>query len=227
MSEILIRPHPHFEEHHLENGEAAVCMQHNGECSVLIEIAGSPEEEKLLAGNAEKALDRLDQFFDGRFAELFPGLHIKIGDGLVEGGALADAANNRVLADRQKMLINLKESEELLKEFFEPGERTRVMSAEETAEPGSVLQYELIHEIGHLLDEQPPGPAGKRVDASESPTKYGRVPDKWHANKDHEAFAEGFTHMVFGADVSPRMQEAVQSAVEARVSMFENNRGEL
>lgn len=224
MSEILAKPHHHFEEHHLENGEVVICMQHNGECSVLTEITAPPEEEKLLASNAQEALERLDQFFGGRFSEIFPGLHIKIGDGLVEGGALADAPNNRVLADRQKMQLSLKESEELLREAFEPGERTRVMSDEDAAKPGSVLQYELIHELGHILDEQTPGPVGKRVDASESPTKYGRVPDKWHENKDHEAFAEGFTHMVFGAEVSEAMKDAVLAAVQGRMELFDSKK---
>ena len=79
----------HFETHHSDNGEVVMCLQSDGQCSVLVEIDANEEEQEMFIANTQKSLDLLDKFFDGKFADIFTGLHIKIGDGLVEGGAQA------------------------------------------------------------------------------------------------------------------------------------------
>lgn len=224
MSEAIIpKSHPHFETHHQGKGKEIICMQNGGKCSILVEVDGNEEEQALFTATTGKALSLLDNFFGGKFAGTFRGLHIKIGDGLVNGGAEAKSAENRIVADKQKMQTSLKDEEQLLAKYFDPGDRTRVMSEKEAAQPASAWVYELIHEVGHLLDEQTAGPARKRVAASESPTKYGREPDDWHATKEHEAFAEGFTHMVFGAPVSPAMRKAVEKTLVIRLAQTEQN----
>lgn len=217
-AEIMTKPHPHFETHHGKNGEILVCMQSQGECSVLVEIKDATKAEaEILKTQSANALEKLDDFFGGRFAECFSGLHIKIGDDLVEGGALALAQDNTILADRQKMLISLQESEHLLSEYFDPGDRTRTMDDELAKQPGSVLIYELIHETGHILDETAQGRSAKGL-TPHSPTKYGRELDDWHNDKDHEAFAEGFTHKVLGQPVSLTMEQAVAEAVQIKIA---------
>lgn len=216
--ETLTESPVHFEEKHTSGGEI-ICMQREHQCSIAVEITGaSPEEEQILADNSKQALEKLDSFFGGQFAELFSGLHIKVGDGLTEGGAQAIPKENRIVADREKMLMSAARAEKILIEmgYLLPGERTNVMGGLKD-QLGSVLQYELIHEVGHLLDEQTPdGLARKRISPEHSPTKYGREVDDWHDHKDHEAFAEGFTHMVLGGEVSEPMIRAVNNAVTNR-----------
>ena len=164
---------------------------------MTIEVDASPEERAILEKALERGLAKLDAFFDGKFSETFAGLHLHVGDGLTKSGAEAFPEENKIVFDRTKMM----------------------MSPEEAAKPGSCLEYTLIHEVGHLVDEQSPGNKRHRVQATESPTKYGRVPDEYHDEKDHEAFAEGFTYMVYGKPVSRIMETAVRETVAARRSL--------
>src|SRR3990167_8311429 len=105
--ELASQASEHFNENH-QDGNETICMGNDGQCSVTVEIAGDNEQEQqVLEAAAERALTRLDTFFDGRFAKLFTGLRIQIGDGLVQGGAEAKPEKNVVLADRKKMLMSL------------------------------------------------------------------------------------------------------------------------
>lgn len=215
--ETIYQSPDHFEEYHTIDSEI-ICMQHNDQCCIQVEIIDTnPEEQAVLASAAESALKKLDSFFDKRFAELFSGLRIRIGDGLVRGGAEALPKENLILADRRKMLMSVADAEVKLSEYADPGDWSSVMGEQEAAAAGSSLEYNIIHETGHLLDEQTSGPVRHRVNPSESPTKYGRVADDWHEEKAHEAFAEGFTYMVYGSQVSETMEKAVRDTLKARV----------
>lgn len=219
MTETLNRPeHPeHFSEVHHENGEALMCMSSGGECRVLVEVMPgySPEEEQQLIASTTGALQAIDQFTGGKAADIFTGLHIKIGEDVAEGGAKAVAEENAVLLNGRKMLLSVAEMRQLSGAYRDE----ELAGFPDEQRPGGALEYTLVHEIGHVLDGQTKtGEAYHRVAASESPTKYGRETDEWHAdNKDHEAFAEGFAHAVYGMPVSETMEATVRETIGARL----------
>lgn len=203
-----------------EDAETIVSMLHEGERAVSVEITGTTEERLVLEDATKDALTRLDAYFeshDADFSEVFAGLDVRIADDGERGGK-ALPAENRIVLDKQSMLMSLSEAEALLvKEgILEAGDYTRVMDDDEADKPGSSLVYTFIHELGHLVDEQSEGDKRHRVAPAQSPTKYGREPDAFHEEKDHEAFAEGFVYDVLGASVTPEMKEAVAKTVALR-----------
>jgi len=113
MAETLNKPENpnHFSEVHHENGEALMCMSSGGECRVLVEVmAGySPEEEQQLIASITSALEAIDQFTGGRAADIFTGLHIKIGEDVAEGGAKAVAEENgwKIVIERKNIAYTL------------------------------------------------------------------------------------------------------------------------
>lgn len=220
MAEVLNRQTKpeHFELHHGDHGEALVCMTHDGECALLVEVRDeySQEEQVRLSEATEQALESLDVFLGGKASELFAGLRIKIGEGLIEGGGKAYAEDNELVLSGHKMMLSI-------------AEMRRISGAYDVDElgggridpdqPYGTLGYTLVHEMGHILDGQTEsGQAYSRINSSESPTKYGRESDEWHEHKDHEAFAEGFAHTVYGMPVSETMKLAVQDTIEARLA---------
>ncbi|MEX0748745.1 MAG: hypothetical protein WD467_03495 [Candidatus Saccharimonadales bacterium] len=207
----------HFELHHEDNGEAIVCMSHDNECSVLAQIAAeySDVEEEFLATSVEQALSAIDNYMEGRASEVFQGLHIVLGEDLTSGGAEALPAENRVLLNGRKLSMSIADMRNTL-DSYSDDELTGGSIDEH--DPSGALQYTLVHEMGHILDERTlTGESRHRVDAGESPTAYGRVPDEWHDEKDHEAFAEGFAHLVFGIPVSSVLETAVAETIESRL----------
>ncbi len=217
MTETHTRPdHPeHFDVHH-ENGEALMCMSSGGECRVLVEVMPgyTPEEEQQLIASTTSALEAIDHFTGGKAADIFTGMHIKIGEDVAEGGAKAVAEENQVLLNGRKMLLSIAEMRQVSGAYSDD----ELASFPDEHRPGGALEYSLVHEIGHVLDGRTEtGEAYHRIDASESPTKYGREFDKWHDdNKDHEAFAEGFAHAVWDMPVSEAMGNTVRDTVNAR-----------
>lgn len=224
MAETLNRPEypEHFDVHH-ENGEALMCMSSGGECRVLVEVmAGySPKEEQQLIASTTGALEAIDRFTGGRAADIFTGLHIKIGEDVAEGGAKAVAEENQVLLNGRKMLLSIAEVKQVSGAYSDE----ELIGFPNEHRPGGALEYTLVHEIGHILDGQTKtGEAYHRITADESPTKYGREADKWHShNKDHEAFAEGFAHTVYGMPVSETMEATVRETIEARAQEIAEN----
>lgn len=205
----------HFDTHH-ENDETIVCMQHAGTCSVLVEVDGTPEQQAVLERASEKALQKLDAVFGGRFAEAFSGLHIKFGQ--YEDGGEAHQEKNEITFDIEKMSMSLADAENHLVEqgVLNPGDWTRTMSEEEAAEPGSCLTYNLVHEVYHLIDERAEDGSWTGIDTSQSPTKYGTT-------KRNEAGAEAFTYMVFGQPIDPMAQSVVQGRIETKVTTISSN----
>ena len=224
MAEALNRPeHPeHFSEVHHEDGEALMCMSSGGECRILVEVIPgySPEEEQQLIASTTSALQAIDQFTDGKAADIFTGLHIKIGEDVAEGGAKAVAEENVVLLNGRKMLLSIAEMRQASGAYRDE----ELVGFPDEQRPGGALEYTLVHEIGHILDGQTKtGEAYHRVAANESPTKYGRETDEWHSdNKDHEAFAEGFAHAVYGMPISETMEASVRETLDTRLQEIEN-----
>lgn len=226
MAEILYRPEhtEHFSEVHHENGEALICMSSAGECHILVDVMPgySPEEEQQLIASTTRALEAIDLYTNGKATDIFTGLQITIGEDVAEGGAKAMAKENQVLLNGRKMLLSIAEMKRASRAYDD--EELAGFPEEDRA--GGALEYTLVHEIGHILDGQTKtGEAYHRVPASESPTKYGREPDEWHSNnKDHEAFAEGFAHAVYGMPVSEVMEASVQETIDARLQEIEESR---
>lgn len=223
MAEILNKTghQEHFDIHH-ENGEALVCMSSGGECRVLVEVmAGySTEEEQQLITSTTGALEAIDRFTDGIAADIFTGLHIKIGEDVTEGGAKAVTEENKVLLNGSKMLLSVAEMKQVSGAYRDE----ELVEFPDDNRPGGALEYILVHEMGHILDGvSEDGAHPFRVSPAESPTTYGSAPDKYHEVKFHEAFAEGFAHMVWGMSVSETMKVAVQEAINERSQVGNNN----
>lgn len=216
MAETLNKPeHPeHFDVHH-ENGEALICMSSGGECSTLVEIAAgySPEEEQQLIASTTSALEAVDRFTGGRAADIFTGLHIKLGEDETEsGGALPE--ESLIVLNGRKMLMSVAEMRTVSGGYSDE----ELTDFPDVNRPGGALEYVLVHEVGHILDGvDVDGKHPFRVSPSESPTNYGRVPDEYHDEKYHEAFAEGFAHAVYGMPISETMEAVVRETIDARI----------
>jgi|GEM_PF-2026336 hypothetical protein len=214
--ELATGRHPHIESHH-DSSETLFCLVHNGECGVTVDILASSEEQSKLETAIMAAIERLDDFFDGKFAELFRGLEVQVGDGLTESGGEAFGDQNRIVLDRQKMLLTLREEDALYAQngFADEGDRMRAVGEE--AYDMSAAYYELIHEVGHILEERadlhlPKHERLHRADglAAKSPTQlYNQDPEK-----PHEAFAEAFAYMVLGNTIDHELTVVVDCAIE-------------
>lgn len=217
MPEIL-QPseHPiHFAEKH-ENGEYLMCISTDSECKILIEILDgyTSEEEETLTGALKLTLQSVDLFLAGRSTDLFAGLHIQIGEDITEGGGKAIPEENKILLNGRKLLMNIEQLREV-SGIYTSDELTEFPN---TKRPGSALEYTLAHEMGHIIDGQThQGKKYHRVSSVESPTKYGKEYDQWNSdNKDHEAFAEGFAHLVYRMPVSDDLEQSVRTTVAQR-----------
>jgi hypothetical protein len=214
MSIETIHSNPdHFESHH-ENGETILCMQHNSQCSILVEVQGTPEQQEILRGASERTLKRLDDYFGGRMAELFSGLHIKFGD--YDGGGEAHQEKNLITFDTNRMSMSLADAEALLvgTDVLNPGDWTGTMTSEAAEKPGSCLDYNLPHEIYHMLDIRSETGEWEGIDVSLSPTKYG-------SQKRNEAAAETFAYMIYGREVNPAAFAVFERRVSERMSEIE------
>lgn len=213
--EVASGDHPHIEASH-SDGEALFCLVHNGECGVTVNVRAAPEEQAKLEAAIMPAVDKLDDFFGGSFAERFKGLEVEVGDGLTEGGAEAFGQENRIVLDRQKMLMTVREEDAFFAEngLAVAGDRLRAVPEAFHDQPAAF--YELIHELGHVLEEQADAdkPKEQRLQraaglADKSPTElYGQDP-----NRPQEAFAEAFAYMVLGQPVDPRLSAVVNQAI--------------
>jgi hypothetical protein len=221
MAEVLPQTQApeHFELHYEDNGEATICMTHGGACALLVEVMDgyTPEEEQQLIDSTVRALEAIDRLTQDKTGEIFRDLHIKIGEDLAWGGARALAEENQVVLNGRKMLLSIAEMR-TVSGAYDKSELQNDSIEEDR--PGGALEYTLVHEMAHILDGRTvSGNPYHRIAASESPTKYGREPDEGHSeNKGHEAFAEGFAHMVYGIAVSPAMETVIQETLEMRLN---------
>lgn len=220
MTEVLNKQeHPvHFSEHHADNGDVLICMGDDSQCSVSVEIANGYDVEQVavLTTASRETLTAIDKLLEGRSTKAFAGLRIKIGEGLTEGGGEAKVPENEVVLSGAKMLMTLAQMREVVDEY-DPGDLRGGVIPDD--EPGGALKYTLAHEIMHVaaghVDANDPTHPGLSV---ESPTKYGREPDKWHDSKDNEALCDGFAHMVWQIPVTDVMRAAVTQTINERTA---------
>lgn len=204
-----------FEVKH-DNGETIICHSSSENCQILTEVMPgySPEEKKLIIDTSIATLQAVDKYCQGLSADIFSGLHVVIGEDLAGGGGEAIVEENRIVLNGRKMLISLNDMRRVSGSYSE----NELVDFPDPDSPASALQYTLVHEVGHILDwYTESGQPYHRIPAEESPTSYGRTTDQWHTDsKDHEAFAEGFAHAVYGVPISEAMAGVVKRTVEAR-----------
>jgi len=208
--EIAKGSHPHIESRH-DGSEAVFCLVSGGECGVVFEIHANAEEQKKLEAALLTSVEYLDRFFDGKFAGLFKGLEVEIGDNLTEGGGEALSAENKIVLDRQKMLMTVRESDALLAELGMAHEGDRLRAVPEELHDMSVAVYEFVHEVGHIVHDRSEGERPTPSDlAAKSPTHL-YLQDPTRAN---EAVAEGFAYMVFGQEIDSDLGGVVRQSVD-------------
>lgn len=186
--------------------------------SINIEISKdySDSEKHQLIESTNQALIMIDEFMGGHAAKVFKGLSINIGEGLAPGGGEALSAENKVNLNGRAMLMSLAEMRTKVPDYSESELRGSTI---EENEPGGALKYTLVHEMGHILDElTKEGNVRHRIPASESPTRYGREPDEWNSEKDHEAFAEGFAGAVWGMRISEALRKVIHETIMLKMA---------
>lgn len=193
-------------------------MLHNGEKFLSVEITGNYDQEELtqLVTANKSALETIDKFLEGNTCRLFDGLTVRVGEDLTSGGGKAISSKNLILMNGRKTLISLADMRAITGSY-DDGELQG--GTIDDNDPIGAFTYNLAHEIGHILDERTmSGNQKHRVNASESPTRYGREPDHYHDEKDHEAFAEGFAHLVYNMPVSNTLAKAVHETIQAKLA---------
>ena len=214
--EVASGNHPHIESHH-EGNEALFCLVHGGECGVTVEVHASPAEQEFLEQGLHEAINNLDVYFDGKFAELFKGLEIEVGDGLTDGGGEAFGEDNKIVLDRQKMLMSVSDEDELLAElgFANEGDRLRALPVELHGMSAAV--YELVHEVGHIVEERADLnlPAEERLKRASGMTHLSPTNlYKQDPNRPQEAFAEAFAYKVFGQEVDKDLGDIIDRTTD-------------
>lgn len=192
-------------------------MNLSNQFAIEIEISDeyNSDEHQLLIDVTNKTLDTIDNFLDGRTRDIFKGLRIKIGENVAKGGGEAISTQNTIALNGRPMLMSIAKMRHVA--GYLPKELTDSSIGEN--EQGGALRYTLAHEMGHILDElTESGHKMHRIAAKESPTKYGREADEWNTEKDHEAFAEGFAHMVYGMQVSETLAKAIDETIQAKIA---------
>lgn len=174
------------------------------------------EERQQLTDTAKEALVKVDEYLDGKTEDIFSGLTIRIGENVTKGGGEAISDKNMIKLNGRPMLMSLSEMRHKVPDYGHEELRGSTIDEDEV---GGALRYTLVHEMGHILDElTETGDKRHRVASSESPTIYGREPDQYNSEKDHEAFAEGFAHVVYGMPVSGALAEAIQETVRLKLA---------
>lgn len=184
---------------------------------VIIELSDEYNDEELqqLKDATKEALISVNEYLDGKLEDIFGGLKIRIGED-INGGGEAIATENLVELNGTRMLMSLAEMREKVPNY---NDDELTGSKIDDNEVCGALKYTLVHEMGHILDElTETGDKMHRVSANESPTKYGREADEHSTEKDHEAFAEGFAHMVYGMPVSEALAKAVNETIGLKLA---------
>lgn len=214
--DFLVALHTHLMNKYF-NGETVENLEEESDFGIAIELSDEYDdtERKQLTDATKQALEAVDIFLDGETKNVFSGLTIKIGEGVASGGGEAIADKNMITLNGRPMLMSVSEMRE--KAGYMAEELTG--STIDENEPGGALKYTLVHEMGHIIDElTESGDKMHRVPSSESPTVYGREPDQYNTEKDHEAFAEGFAHMVYGMPVSEALEKSIQETIQLKLA---------
>ena len=213
--EFLVALHAHLMSRYLPE-ETVRDNEKKLTFGVGIEISDEydDEERQQLADATKEALATVDEYLNGKTEDIFSGLTIKIGENVAQGGGEAISDKNLITLNGRPMLMSIAEMRDVA--GYHP-EELAGGSLDEN-EKGGALKYTLVHEMGHILDElTETGDRMHRVASTESPTVYGREPDQYNSEKDHEAFAEGFAHMVYGMGVSETLAKAIDETIKAKL----------
>lgn len=161
---------------------------------------GSLETVESLIPSAQAAVTRLQQTFDGRLTEAFPGLKIYFADGIEKRGGEAFAAENAIIINAADGKMTVAEAEKFLvgEGSLDEGAWTRIVGPDVTY--GEIT---IVHELGHLLEVKAHGAEGVAFESlghDTSPTKYGREADK-KDGPNNEDYPESLVYEVYGAGV--------------------------
>ncbi len=177
-----------------------------------LELRGFDEPGSLQA--AQFALDLIGAKLTPEQLKKLAGVVISVGENLTESGGRADAENNTVVLDKIKNNFSLSEVEPWLVEqgFLNPGDWTKTMAEDSVNSKWSTLTYQLIHELGHIVDGRSVGDKYMRLDPSLSPTKYG-------SEDASEAFAEAFAHYVLGAPTGEAVKDVLDKTIASEIDL--------
>ena len=212
--------HPlHFEDCHSED-ETDICLTRDGSCAVGIAIKAPETQERQDFESAIKnSLERVEAYLgtnhDTSVAELFQGLFIEIGDDLTPSGGQAFVEKNKIVFDRQKMRKSLAAAEAELIEigWLNEGDWTATMDETSSSRPASCLEYNLAHELAHILFDE--SEAEVPADTT-SPTKLGE-------EKPKESIAESYARLVFGVDIPADTKAFIDTKIQERVARMRLN----
>lgn len=172
-----------------------------GACKVTVEIQTGTEP------TPDWAIELAKSKVQAALGDTFPvtgDLLIEVADNITESGGEARVEEDHILFDYKKMRLSLQASEDIMVAdgWVEPGERTKVLPNIKD-KPWSSLVYDLVHELGHIVDGKAPGNKYERIDPKIAPTKYGK-------RNSREAFAETFTYWVFRQLVNPEAESVIK-----------------
>ncbi len=166
-----------------------------------VEISGISEASCSQA--LDDAFNLLDKKLPLAVKQLIASTKIIIGSGLIESGGFTNAEERIITLDAGKNALTLQAAEDFLIEagYLNLGDWTKALPLSKD-QKWSCLTYQLVHEVGHLVDGLSSGNAYKRLSTQLSPTKYGAVGTS-------ESFAEAFAHWVFDLDILPEARQAI------------------
>lgn len=161
---------------------------------------GSLEAVESLASSAQAAAERLQQAFDGRLTEAFPGLKVYFAEGIEKRGGEAFADENAIVINAADGKMTVAETESFLVSIgsLDEGDWTMIANPDS---PSAEIQ--IVHEVGHLLEAKAHGAEGVAFEGlghNTSPTKYGREADK-KDGPNNEDYPESLVYEVYGAGV--------------------------
>lgn len=171
------------------------------EYGLRVEVAEQESQENARRA-IEAGLEAVKERFGDKAEALLEGVQIVIGDGLTESGGEADHDSRTIILDSEKNRMSLVDAEAQLVEqgFLNPGDWTKALP-DVKDKPWSLVQYNVVHELGHLL--------GVSLPKQFAPTRYG-------LEQENEAFAEAFAHIVYGAPIDPEAEVCVRAVIESK-----------
>lgn len=171
-----------------------------------LHISGSKDGECQKA--IDEAVERLTQALSLKGLKLLMGTEVTIGADIISSGAQTFAEEKRIILDSEKNALTLQEAEDILVsvDVLRRGDWVRALPSEKDTK-WSCLTYQLVHEVGHVIDGlTKQGNPYHRLAVEYSPTKYGEVSET-------EAFAEAFTYTVFGIAIDEQAKSVVDPII--------------
>ncbi|MBI2798014.1 hypothetical protein HYX70_01780 [Candidatus Saccharibacteria bacterium] len=181
--------------------QTTLIKQGEGSDAAEVILCGSEQAPPQLLEAVQNATSRLEAVFGTSLDKAMPGLKVYVADGVIEGGGLALGKQNAVIVDRQKGLLSVQDAETTTVElgFLNPGDWTR-LSGESGA--SLVAETNLVHEVGHILDERVHGHSSTPTFEGEAPTRYGD-------SAPQEDYAESFLYYAYGKKLAGNRSKVI------------------